>query len=490
MNPKRSFLKPAWSEALLLGLCAAACCAQLFVRPYIGLANNGDFGKVFARFGMDPPDGGARNFVYFVSDYDFVPHVWKSSFRSSETVLAAVSILPAKASGARSFNIRWLGTLHLLLFLAAAYALLVYLRPFGRAFQIPVASFALFIFTDVAYVSYFNSFFSDTPALLGLLAMVPLALYLAGRQSTSGAALWVFTAAAVLFVTSKSQHTLMAIFPVALLLSLRAIPWRRRLAPAALVAASAVYMVVTQDEFYTSHALFNMIFYKIAPGSRVPEAAVRELGLGPDEYRFIGTHAFTPGNPTVDIPWLRYFNGRTSFGKVLRYWWRHPHEAMRALRNDRDQHACDLRQRNLANFRREDGYPPGTLATRFAFWSNLRSEMYRLWPAHIFWWYAAVIGVAAANLRRHRAAASICLGVCAFAILEFCFACLTDAVETERHLFIFHAATEITICFAAAWALAAIAREWRRSSLEQPGETSIRRERHHLEFDQAGSDQG
>jgi hypothetical protein len=455
VNLKR-FLKPAWPEMFLLGLCAAGCSMQLFVTPYVGLANNGDFGKVFARFGMDPPDAGARNFTYFVSDYDFLPHVWKSDFRSSETILSAAPILLVKASGARGFNIRWLGAVHLLLFLLAGYALLVYLRPLGRVSQLAIAAFAFFIFTDVAYVSYFNSFFSDTPALLGLLLMVPLALYLAERHPTSAEALWLFTAGALLFVTSKSQHTMLAVFPAALLLSLHTIPWRRRILSVGILLACSVYMVASQDEFYTSHALFNIIFFKIAPHSRAPEAAVRELGLGPNEYRFIGTHAFTRGNPMDNISWLRHFNSQTNFGKVLVYWLDHPRETLRAMRADRDHLAGDLRQRNLANYRREDGYLPGTLTNRFAFWSNLRSEIYRLWPAHIFWWYAAVICAAVANLRRHRAVAAVCLGVSAIAILDFCFATLTDAIETERHLFIFHAATEITICFAAAWAIDAV----------------------------------
>jgi hypothetical protein len=36
---------------------------------------------------------------------------------------------------------------------------------------------------------------------------------------------------------------------------------------------------------------------------------------------------------------------------------------------------------------------------------------------------------------------------------EFCFASLTDAAQTDRHLFLFHALTDLTVCFAAAGAL-------------------------------------
>jgi hypothetical protein len=100
-----------------------------------------------------------------------------------------------------------------------------------------------------------------------------------------------------------------------------------------------------------------------------------------------------------------------------------------------------------------------------------------------------VLGVALANLRRHPATAAVCLGVCAIAILEFCFASLTDAVETERHLFIFHVATEITVCFAAAWAIDALRARIRTSVTKEPGEACVGRQRNDLELNQAGFDQ-
>jgi hypothetical protein len=445
-------LQPAWREVLLLGLCAAVCSVQIFWPPFIGLANNGDFGRVFARFAISPPDVGERNFIYFVSGYDYGDqYLWKSDFKSSENLLAAPPILLAKALGARTFDIRWLGGLHLTLFLGAGWSLLLYLRRFGPAMQLVLGTFCLCIFTDVAYVSYFNSFFTDTAALLGLLLMIPLALHLTEQEPARTATIWLFAAAALLFVTSKSQHALLAVFPAALLLSLR--PQRQTVAAAAVILGGAAYMFATTAEFYPTQTMFNAIFFKLAPNSPAPQAAVREVGLGADEYRYIGTHAFSAGNPFSDLAWMRSFNDRTGYGKIVGYWVRHPAEALKALAGDLRENAPNLRQANLANYRREDGFPPGTLTRRFASWSGLRSTIYQWWPWHMVVWYAAVIAGAAANLKKHRRPAAICLGICIMGAVEFCFASLTEATETERHLFIFHVLTEITFCFAAAWAV-------------------------------------
>lgn len=445
-STKRSFPKPAWPEALLLVLCVVVCSLQLFVRPYIGLANNGDFAKVFARFSLSPPDHTARNFIYFVSDYHFDPrYYWKSEVWSSEDVLAGIPILLAKAAGAQWFNIRWVGAVHLLLFMGAFAALLLYLRRFGRAFQLAIGGLAILLFTDVAYITYFNSFFSDTAALLGLLLMVPLALHIAGRQTPRAATVWLFTAAALLFITSKTQHALWGIFPAVFLI------WRRRFIPATLLLAAEAAMVVFTSPLYSAQPLFTVIFYKLAPNSPVPQRAIHELGLNDSEARYIGTHAYSPGNPTASGPWLLDFSHRTGYGKVFRYWLGHPAEALRSLDSDLRVQGSEIRQQNLANYRQEDGRPPGTLTRHFAVWSHFRTWLYNWWPGHIVLWYMLVMaGAVTVFVRRPsaRRPAAICLAICAMAVLEFVFASLTDAIETGRHLFLFNAMTEITVCFA------------------------------------------
>jgi len=67
------------------------------------------------------------------------------------------------------FNIRWLGAVHAAIFLAVIFGFLAILRRLTFWKAVLVASAAVWIFTDVLYVAYFNSFYTDTAALLGLL---------------------------------------------------------------------------------------------------------------------------------------------------------------------------------------------------------------------------------------------------------------------------------------------------------------------------------
>jgi hypothetical protein len=47
----------------------------------------------------------------------------------------------------------------------------------------------------------------------------------------------------------------------------------------------------------------------------------------------------------------------------------------------------------------------------------------------------------------------VAAGIAALGVGEFVAAALGDSLDAARHLFLFHAATDLTICFAAAWVL-------------------------------------
>jgi hypothetical protein len=71
-------------------------------------------------------------------------------------------------------------------------------------------------------------------------------------------------------------------------------------------------------------------------------------------------------------------------------------------------------------------------------------------------WYLLVIAGSIGAVRTRRTPLArrlgwIVLGIVILAIGEFCVASLADAAETHRHLFVFHACTDMTICFAIAW---------------------------------------
>ena len=58
----------------------------------------------------------------------------------------------------------------------------------------------------------------------------------------------------------------------------------------------------------------------------------------------------------------------------------------------------------------------------------------------------------------------VAMGIAALGAGEFAAAALADSLDAGRHLFLFHAATDLTVCFAAAWLLQKMAQKMMRQT--------------------------
>ena len=455
----------------MLLLAGYVLAQQLLLQGYVGLANNGDFAKVARRFDLAPPEGWGDNFLFFVPDYEFADrNYWVSPVVSSEIVLAGAPIVAVRAAGATAFNIRWLGALNALLFLVAFAVALLCLRRAGVAVQILGALAILWILGDVVYVAYFNSFYSDSAAIVGLLLAFAAAVSLAAQEAHCRWTFAVFAVGALLFVTSKSQHGLFVAAPVAFAIW---IAWRARplrvgaAVTVALLLGGCAFDLAHTPETYAAQALFNVIFFKLTPQSATPLQELRELGVADGDARYIGTHAFMAGSPVDDPVWAHNFVRRSGYGALGGFYLRHPQWVGRFLAGDLEREAPLMRPRNLSNFPREYGHPPGARTDRFASWSELRSWLFQVWPWHIALWLAMFLAGCGWLALQGSRLACVGLGTAVLATGEFCLASLADGAETYRHLLIFHLLTDLTILMAVVWGLDRAKSVMLRSSLWQ-----------------------
>jgi hypothetical protein len=468
---------PRWSQAwpgIALWTAGAACLAvQVLLPGFIGIANNGDFGKVNGWLCL-APRGGQLPFIHFQPDYVWsARNYWNSPYHSSESALAwlATRLAGATHEGA-AFDIRWLGALHAALCLAAFAALLASLRDRGWRAQAASAVLPLVAFTDVCYTAYLNSFFMDAAALCGLLLMTAAAVWMTAqwdRGVPSGSAcpsdrssdaafsispraapLCVFVLAALLFVTSKTQHAVWMGLPAALLIGW-GFQWNRRWRVAAWSAAGLLLMagaamLISTDGAYRGQAMYNVLFFRLGPAG----ADLQSLGVRPEELRYSGTHSYTPGVPISSNQWTEEFGRRTGFARLMEWYARHPGSTLGFLTETLKKAAPEMRPVNLGNFRAEAGRPPGTRTERFAMWSTFRAWLLRRWPWHMPVWYVVFL---AGCLASRSPVGWVAMGIAALGLGEFALAALGDSLDAGRHLFLFQAATDLTICFAAAWLL-------------------------------------
>ena len=458
-------------EWLLVATVACAVGLQLFVRPLVGLADNGDFPKVAGRFALwaDPPEPNDR-FIYFHSQYAF-GKVWESHIPSSERGLVYAATLAHRLfPGGPSFDIRFTGAVHAILFLTAFVFLLPAIRKLCARLPFLLAAFIAFLFVDVSYVAYFNSFYSDAGALIFLILMLVSAIYLLVRASP----VWIvgYAVCAALFTASKTQHSLTgpvwALFlgRIAYGATAGARRWLAGLLAGALAVFAAWFPFQTPVDFRAS-TIFNVIFFELTRQSPDPVRTLNELGLDDSYARYVGMNAFQPQSLTAKPDLAEQFYRKTGYSKILRFYAHHPAELARIYRMRLIDLAA-IRVPFLGNFERREGIAPGTHSRSFAAWSDGKMWFLRRMAFLVPLAYAAAIPILLWRIGRnfqpaHPRALELALVVLAAAAIEFLTTTLGDVIESGRHFFIFHALTDIALCFALAAAIGSFTQRPRES---------------------------
>jgi hypothetical protein len=453
-------IRPQPREILLLAACVVILLWQLFWPGFIGLADNRDFAKVSGRLCIgraDVADAGAY-FAYFYPDYERSQHYcWESGVPTSQLLLAsAASWIQEHAGNPQRFDIRWLGAIHALCFLVGWCLWLAALRPLQGAAWWIVTIAALWIFTDVGFISYLNSFYTDAAAFLGAMILLPASLLLLSNYEPRAAPVIWFGLGALLFITSKGQHGALAPLLVAFLLAAQ---WGQSGSRALKIAlltsliAGSCWVLIETPYWYKAQSRFNLIFYKLLPISPSPARDLSELGLSQTDLPYIGQHAFLPSSPAFDRAWLEAFSHRGGHWKLAMFWLHHPLRALAILRLDLEKEAWQRRPLAFSNFQPESGRPPAAQTARFGSWSALRTRAVLSWPEHLVVWYALVLlGGPILALRAppgfRRAIAWTLVLAGTLGLTEFLLTSLVDGRETDRHLLLFHLFTDVTLLLA------------------------------------------
>jgi hypothetical protein len=458
-----------------LTLCAGILAWKLLLPGFIGMADNGDFGKVAGPLCLASAEPERENFFHSLY-LRAKPNCISAPVPTSELALAGLaSALERTLADKTRFDIRWLGAIHAFFFLLFYYAVLTLLRPLGGVARFALSLLALWIFADIALLAYFNSFYTDTAAALGGLITAALAVHVLAVKKTAPGALVLFGMAAILLIASKAQHGVLGPIPagLAFLTGWRATGRRTRttawLVGATLLAAS-VWIVAATPSWYKSQARFDLVFFKITKNSPSPARDLAELGLSAEDTRYIGMDSYVPGGPMENAAWAEIFGARCTDGRVLQFYLKHPARALAILRADLAGQAWQRRVPGLANYARRSGRPDGSMAMSLGSWSTLRAWASRKCPALVVAWLLLLPPVAFlfpfrdAPLRR--ALAWTILAVSLMALGEFGIASLADAIETPRHLLMFQLYGDVSIflglVFAASLLEAACPMSWRR----------------------------
>jgi hypothetical protein len=471
--------------AWITGIAAVVLILNLImISPVIGLADSGDFARVLGVSGLKALDSNqsySEQYFHYAHQYYGYGGYSLGGYISTHVILVALAGLIGRIINSEVFDIRVLGACYSVLFVWAL-TLMVRNAPLANSRRntfIVTAMMAfclLFVFGDIGYLAYFQSFFGEPYALIGMLLMVSSAVALASTDKPTGKLLALFVAAAFAVATSKIQNAPLG-FAFALLawrmVGLRADrKWRRQalIGIVVLVLGSVLMIVVTPDRLRNTN-LYQSIFYGVLKDSPDVARDMKELGI-PEKYAVLaGTNYFQKDTaiPQKDPVLRREVLEKLSHKDIVIYYLHHPSRFMQKL-DKAASNAMFIRPYYLGNYDLSAGKPSGAIAYTFSGWSQFKV---RHMPRGLGWYSGvyilnfAVLGVLWWRSRSRRL--QLIAETLAVVALTGIFACIVPLIgdgeaDLGKHLFMFNVCFDmmgVSAVVGAAYGLVKLV-EWRK----------------------------
>ncbi|MBI3934930.1 MAG: hypothetical protein HY316_09580 [Acidobacteria bacterium] len=362
----------------------AIACWQLLTPPSLGLADNGDFARQMIYFNLThtPSDWGDRYFSYFNRQYTIdLAEAKKYAARdnvSSEFLFVAAAAALYRPWSGTSFDLLALGALQLIVFVLAIYFLLSATKPFAGPLRATGIILGVFVFTDIAYIAYFNSFYTESAAYIFLLITAGCAYHAmtSSEYRTPWTAAYFLSATA--FLMARYQN--LVLLPVFLFFGWLLVRRQADYKYFLLYLVSALLACYGGYQFYISSpsnagevVLYNSVFDGILLDSPNPREDLQALGLDPDLAKFVGVTAFQPESPRYNRDFLEKFVATVSLGRVARFYVQRPGRLMAAL--NRTVSLTSHIRPQLGNYEKTVGLPRGTQSRSWAMWSSFRAAV-------------------------------------------------------------------------------------------------------------------
>lgn len=438
------------SIAYLTLLAGAAILAWLlFVPPVVGLANNGDFHKVIGGFSLAAPV--ADEYYFAPTTYHFRPENYLPFlFSSTEQALAFFSIgLNALFHRDGSYDLRCIGFVHALFYLAALWLALPLWGGLQAWRRVVISVLVLFVFFDAMYLVQLNSFFTDTPSFLFLLLTIVFGCrVLVWRRRWDA---WGLVVSSLLMTLSKAQHVPLGILVAVLLLLCPAayLPGFGRVIrvalPVLLLCAAAFTMRVTPRD-YMAGPLFSQVFFRILPQVPDPRAELPRFGLDASYLKYVGKYFSAEGVPNDDYAFAMDFLSKMSYGRLMIYLASHPAIATGLVVQGLGE--AGRERVMMGNYDRSAGLPPYTECHRFSVWSDFKATHLKDHGPLYLGCVAALDAVFVSlllGLRRRLPAGSVAGGLVLIAMMyvELLGFTIGDALDYVRHGFVFVAICDV-----------------------------------------------
>lgn len=437
----------------------------LMLRPIIGVADNGDFSRIMGSTGLYYiPSGFDERYFGFVNrEYRIgIPIPFGGGYFSTEIFMVALAVfLSQSVLSSGIFDIRYLSFIYSIVFIAAVFLITLGIRKKWSPAGWMSVVVSVLVFSDTAYISYFNSLYGEAVTQAFFLLMAGAGIYLASNVKPNMWVLILFFTGAVFFAGAKVQNSPAGL--LAALLSFRLfrlrsdVLWKRTVIVSTIfVIAISVLSYITIARDIKTCNKYQTVFYGILKDSPDPAGDLRELGLKPEYKALAGTNYFMKEYP-IDIrtpEFKKEIDDNIKHLKIAGFYFKHPGRLLDKLKLAAFN-GFKLKQ-GFGNYEKYPGLAYKTTADIISFWSNFKLKTLPHTLLFILLFFAGFFLVLVVEyLRNKDSQTRLLMEILAFisftGVLQFVMPIIGDGeADLSKHLFLFN------VCFDMMFAAAAI----------------------------------
>lgn len=371
-------------ETVLTAIMALIIAGTLFIKPVIGMGDNGDFNRAMQpnRLYYPVEEYNENHFWYFNRIYGIMQYEQKDviSYFSTQNVLIKLAVIIDEIFiHNKTFDIRFLSLIYSLIFLAAVYIIAKYNKPHKIIDKCIFLAVMIFIFCDVGYLAYFNSLYGEPVSFIFLFMTIAALSILIKKDNPKIVHIVFYGFSAVMFIGAKQQNSVLGVLLA--VMALRYLPVRKQYVWRAFVISAAVVMLIMSALVYKAVSpeikyinQYHTITVGILKDSLSPEKDLEELGIDPKFSILKGTSYYDP-HPVI-LPYsdvmIKEFYSKYSFINIAMFYIRHPDRLCSVLENI-SVNAYNIRPGYLGNYEIETGKKSGAMAKIFCFWSDFKA---------------------------------------------------------------------------------------------------------------------
>ena len=385
------YMRTRYSANLLAGITAAVCGAltviMLFVPNYLGMGNDSLANEKMGYYRLgylerEPDLEDVATNSYFTRVYELTSLDRGREFSLESALVGVAKAIDWVFTRDRLFDIRFLALLYTLLYLPGVYlilkAALECVRNFSEAIVLSVLG--ALIFSDISYIAYFNSLYSDALFYILLLYMAGNALLLRreGPYQNLYILLLGISCAGFCLVARRGflAGIVVAFF---LLMHLRYILEKRArvlsVVVVCFVLVASILSVFRVNSEFDDTGKYHAMTRGVLLQSSNPAKTLENMGISAS-YSVLADDSLYEYYPTTQLanPLISdvFLNSYTS-GDIALFYVRHP-GALLSMWDLGVKAAVNLRRDYCGNYERSTGMPPMSKSLLCSAWSIFKMQ--------------------------------------------------------------------------------------------------------------------